>query len=193
MQADAPDGSRPDEDTRLLVASLRDPRAYADFYERNSHRVLGWFYRRTLCRQTAGDLTAEAFARGFEARRRFDSRGGGSAVAWLFGICGNLLREWQRKAVVSDRARRKLGIVTPAVSEDDLAHLDDMIDLSTMREALQEALAQLSPKVRDAVLLRVALDLPYEVVAEQLGCTVGAARVRVSRGLEHLSPVVEPR
>ena len=55
----------------------------------------------------------------------------------------------------------------------------------------QEALAQLSPKVRDAVLLRVALDLPYEVVAEQLGCTVGAARVRVSRGLEHLSPIVD--
>jgi RNA polymerase sigma-70 factor (ECF subfamily) len=153
--------------------------------------VLGWFYRRTLCRQTSGELTAEAFARGFEARRRFDPDRGGSAVAWLFGICGNLLREWQRKAVVSDRARRRLGIVTPVVTEDDLADLDDLIDLSTMRAALQEALAQLSPKVRDAVLLRVALDLPYDVVAEQLGCTVGAARVRVSRGLEHLSPIVD--
>jgi RNA polymerase sigma-70 factor (ECF subfamily) len=191
MQADAPDGSRPDEDTRLLVASCTDPHAYADFYTRNSNRILGWFYRRTLCRHTSGELTAEAFARGFGARRRFDPGGGGSAVAWLFGICGNLLREWQRSAVVSDKARRKLGIVTPVVTEDDLAHLDDMIDLSTMRTALQDALAQLSPKVREAILLRVALDLPYDVVAEQLGCTVGAARVRVSRGLEHLSPALD--
>jgi RNA polymerase sigma factor (sigma-70 family) len=192
MQADAPDGSGLDEDTRLLVAARRDPHAYADFYLRNSHRILGWFYRRTQCRQTSGDLTAEAFARGFEARRRFDPRGGGSAVPWLYGICANLLREWQRKAVVSDRARRRLGIVTPEVTEDDLARIDEIVDLSTVREVLQEALAQLSPKVRDAVLLRVALDLPYEVVAEHLGCTVGAARVRVSRGLERLAPAVEP-
>jgi DNA-directed RNA polymerase specialized sigma24 family protein len=39
----------------------------------------------------------------------------------------------------------------------------------------------------------VAMDLPYDEVATRLGCSQGAARVRVSRGLDALLIRMESR
>ena len=88
--------------------------------------------------------------------------------------------------MVIDRARRKFRIEPPELLEEDLERIERLVDMSVFRDGLQAGLDRLSPKLRDAVLLRVALDMPYEAVAESLGCSIGAARVRVSRGLELL-------
>ena len=182
---DGPGDDRGDEDTRLLVASRRQPLAFDELYRRNWDRVLAYFYRRILCPYTSSELAAETFARAFESRARFTSDQG-TGVAWIFGIAGNLYHDWLRRAAVADKARRRLGIATPTLVDEDLERIEALIDLVPMRDALQAGLGLLSPKLRDAVLLRVALDLPYEEVAEALGCSVGAARVRVSRGLDSL-------
>lgn len=179
-----------DEDSLDLVATSRDPLAFARFYERNSRRVLAFFYRRTFCAHTAAELTAETFAQALASYQRFDPRLG-PGRAWLFGIAGNLYRQWLRRGVVRARARRRLGIITPELTVDDLDRIDEEIDTTELRAGLRSALDQLSPGVRDAVLMRVALDLPYEHVATALGCTVGAARVRVARGLNSLAGLLE--
>lgn len=179
-----------DEVGHLLVAARRDPAVFTGVYDLQSRRVLAFFYRRVLCPHTASELMAETFAEAFASRRRYDPQRG-SGTAWLFGIAGNLYRQWLRRSVVQDKARRRLGIQTPVLVDDDLEAIEQLIDLEPVREALTGSLAELSPKVRDAVLLRVALDLPYEEVAALLGCTVGTARVRVSRGLEVLRAGME--
>jgi RNA polymerase sigma-70 factor (ECF subfamily) len=99
-------------------------------------------------------------------------------------------KQWLRRGVVQEKARRRLGISTPELTEDDLEHIDDLVDTSDLRSGLQAALGQLSDATRDAVLLRVALDLPYVQVAELCGCSVGAARVRVARGLDSLAELM---
>jgi DNA-directed RNA polymerase specialized sigma24 family protein len=45
--------------------------------------------------------------------------------------------------------------------------------------------------MRKAVLLRVIEQLPYDEIAERLGCTAGNARVRVCRGLDRLEAYLE--
>jgi RNA polymerase sigma-70 factor (ECF subfamily) len=179
-----------DEDGRLLVAALEDQDAFGVFFDRNYRRILAYFYRRTFCPHTSADLCAETFAQAWTSIHRFDP-GAGSGRAWLFGIAGNLHRQWLRRGSVRRRARRRLGIETPELTNDDLERIDHMVDTSDLREGLQNALSQLSPAVRDAVLMRVALDLPYETVAEVCACTVGAARVRVARGLASLAEMME--
>ena len=52
------------------------------------------------------------------------------------------------------------------------------------------ALEQLSPLIREAVLLRVGADLPYSEVAARLGVEPVTARVRVSRGLAQLEALL---
>lgn len=179
-------GAEGDEDTQLLLAARKDPAAFDELFVRNWDRVVAYFYRRILCPQTSSELAAETFARAYEHRRRFRPVDGSGAVAWLFGIAGNLHRDWLRRAVVSDRARRRFRIETPELRQDDLDRIESLVDLVEFRGALKEALETLNPTLRDAVLLRIAFDLPYPEVAEELGCSVGAARVRVSRGLGHL-------
>jgi RNA polymerase sigma factor (sigma-70 family) len=189
VAGDSQDEPGGDEDGRLLVAARVDGEAFGTFYDRNQRRVVSYFYRRTFCAHTAAELTAETFAQAWSSRRRFDQRSG-SGRAWLFGIAGNLHRQWLRRGVVRDKARRQLGISTPELTEDDLERIDYLIDTSDLRAGLQDALQHLSPATRDAVLMRVALDLPYEQVAELCGCSIGAARVRVARGLSALAVVM---
>jgi RNA polymerase sigma-70 factor (ECF subfamily) len=178
------------EDERCLVAARVDPDAFVEFYDRRYARVAAFFYRRILCPFTTAELTAETFARVWATRHRFDP-GKGTAMAWTMGIAGNLYRQWSHKGVVDRSTRAKLAIETPPLVDEDLEHIEALADLGSLREQLRSALDQLSPRLREAVVLRVANDLPYEEVARRLGCTVGAARVRVSRGLELLFDVME--
>jgi DNA-directed RNA polymerase specialized sigma24 family protein len=76
-------------DAELLRRASRDPDAFRDFYERYSEEILGYFRRRTADRNTALELTAEAFSRAWVMRERFEDRHGGSAAPWLFGIARN--------------------------------------------------------------------------------------------------------
>jgi RNA polymerase sigma-70 factor (ECF subfamily) len=179
-----------DEDGADLVAARGDPSAFIRVYDRNNQRVLAYFYRRTMCPHTSAELAAETFAQAWTSLRRFDP-GVGTGRGWLFGIAGNLYKQWLRRGVVRERARRRLAITTPTLKDEDLERIDDLVDTTALRAELMGALDQLSPAVRDAVLLRVALDLPYDQVATTLGCSVGAARVRVARGLSLLIDLME--
>jgi DNA-directed RNA polymerase specialized sigma24 family protein len=60
--------------------------------------------------------------------------------------------------------------------------------LHELREELAVAMAMLAPGTRDAVRLRVIDELPYYDLAQRLGISETAARVRVSRGLSALAP-----
>src|SRR5262249_58350927 len=67
-----------------------------------------------LCRACAGeasdDMTAEVFARAWLNRSRYRDEANGSAAPWLFGIAGNLYRDWLRRNRVEAKARQRLGL-----------------------------------------------------------------------------------
>jgi RNA polymerase sigma-70 factor (ECF subfamily) len=79
----------------------------------------------------------------------------------------------------------------PDRTNDDLDRIDEMVDAATYRQAIGRAMHGLSPANRDAVRLRVLEDLPFAEVARRLGCSEGAARVRVHRGLDRLARELE--
>ncbi len=177
-------------DAELLRRARRDPEAFGMFYDRHGDAVLAYFMRRTACPQTALDLAAETFAAAFTARNRFTDRGI-PATAWLFGIARNKLGRFARSQRVETRAQRRLGMERIEHHAAELDRVEALVDLSPIAERLDQAIASLSPPVALAVRLRVAEELPYADVADRLGCSEGAARVRVSRGLSHLATVME--
>jgi RNA polymerase sigma-70 factor (ECF subfamily) len=97
-------------DEHLLAAS-RDVDAFGELYSRYARELLGFLLRRTADAQVAADLVAETFAEAFVARRKFRPQGPGSARAWLYGIARRVLGHYLRRERVSDRYRRKLGMV----------------------------------------------------------------------------------
>jgi RNA polymerase sigma-70 factor (ECF subfamily) len=93
---------------------------------------------------------------------------------------------------MSTKYRAMLGIRTSAsLQADEIERIERLVDLSDTREAIRNALNRLPGRQAEAVWLRVGLELPYSEVAKRLGCSEGAARVRVTRGLSHLSDVLE--
>jgi RNA polymerase sigma-70 factor (ECF subfamily) len=171
-----------ESDAQLLQRSTRDPAAFAQFYDRNVEAVLAFFYRRTADAEVAADLTSETFAQAFLSRKRFRDIGA-PARAWLFSVARHQLTRMLRNGGVEDRARRRLGIERAAVDDESLQRIEDLADLQPAIEAIRQAAATLSPAIAEALALKVVAELPYAEVAQRLGCSEGAARVRVSRGL----------
>ena len=95
--------------------------------------------------------------------------------------------------VVRDReaSPRRLRPPAPARAERPrpariLAEADRAEPSDVWLDGLDEALAELAPELKEAVGLRVVHDLSYAELAEAVGTTPGAARVRVHRGLAAL-------
>lgn len=184
----------PDEeaptDAELLAAAGDDPHLFGLFYDRHAAAVLRFLHRRTDCAETAADLCAETFAAAFVRRRRFRDTGA-PARAWLYGIARNQLGHYLRRHRVADRYRRRLGTGPLDLSDDELERIEELADVAPYREEIRAAITQLPEGLAAAVVLRVGEDLSYAEVARRLGCSEGAARVRVSRGLHQLAELME--
>jgi RNA polymerase sigma-70 factor (ECF subfamily) len=77
------------------------------------------------------------------------------------------------------------------LDDEALRRIEELADLESVRARLDAALAELTPESIEAVHLRIDAELPYTEVARRLGCTEGAARVRVSRALTKLADTME--
>lgn len=173
-----------------LLRATHDPDAFARFYDRHSADILRYFCRRTTSVEWAADLTAETFAEAFLSAPGYrEDRG--PAAGWLFGIARHVLASSLRRHRVETRARRRLGMEPIAVTDVALERVEQLVDLAAVRATLDAALAELSPRLRDAVQLRVGEGLPFDAVAQRLGCSVSAARVRVTRGMQQLISTME--
>ncbi len=182
-----------DNSTQLLVtAAGGDPEAFGRFYDQNVGSVLGYFYRRTACPETAADLTAETFADALGSLAGFRSERG-TGTAWLFGIARHQLSRFQRRRRIDTAARRRIGMRTD-IALDDLSYerIEELVDLEQVVDRLEGAVGRLSPKLAAAVELRIGSELPFSEIARHLGCSEEAARARVSRALGQLADDMEP-
>ena len=170
------------DDAALLAG---DSAAFAAFYRRHEDAVLGYFLRRIHQADLAADLTAEAFARALEGRRRFDPDRG-EARGWLFGIARNLLASSLERGRVENATRRALGFEPMVLDDAALARIDELND-----QPAAEALSLLPEEQRAAVRGRVLEEQSYAELAARLRCSESVVRQRVSRGLRTLRERLE--
>jgi RNA polymerase sigma-70 factor, ECF subfamily len=172
-------------DADVVAASLRDPAAFAELFERH------WEDLYRFCHSRAGsageDIAAEAFRRAFDRRRRYDSRHS-DARPWLFGIATNLLRDHFRSA---RREANKLSrsVALGARSESN-AELDGP-ERELLGHDLVEALESIPAADRDALLLMVWADLDYEQIAQALDIRLGTVRSRIHRARQRVREYLE--
>jgi RNA polymerase sigma factor (sigma-70 family) len=153
--------------------------------------VLLFLARRTADPQIALDLWAETFAQALEARTSYRGATHAEELAWLYAIARRQLAQFYRRGKIEQRALGRLELERPAATPEVLEEIERKAELTHTRRELGDALARLSPATREAVQLRVVDELDYRAVAERLGITEQAARVRVSRGLARLSDFLD--
>jgi RNA polymerase sigma factor (sigma-70 family) len=140
-------------------------------------------FARGLCgrHDFADDLTQEAAIKAWTARERYQP--GTNLRAWTFAILRNHylseLRKSRRQTDLDDGAVERM-LVMEADQEGGL-HLSDM----------EDALRQLNPERREAVLLVGAGGFTYEEAAAIADCAVGTMKSRVARARADLARILE--
>jgi RNA polymerase sigma-70 factor (ECF subfamily) len=170
-----------------------DDQHLAAAYRRDARRLLIWLTRRTYDGQLAVDLVGETYARAWESRRRFrgDPADAEALAGWTFGIARHVLADALRRGRSERAAMQRLHVEPPQLAADELARLEELAELGSLRATLAVALEDLSPEQRDAVRLRVVDELDYPAIARRLGISEEAVRARVSRGLRTLALSME--
>jgi RNA polymerase sigma-70 factor (ECF subfamily) len=151
------------------------------------HRYSDPLYRHALgmtgSPDVAEDILQMSFIKAFqhlaEVRGRFD--------AWVFRIVANGCKDWLKNI-------RRTHL---SYDEDDqptaYANPEEELDRSELRDDLDSALASLPPSLREAFIMKHVEGRSYEEMADLLGTTVGALKMRVHRAREALQALLEEK
>jgi RNA polymerase sigma-70 factor (ECF subfamily) len=159
--------------------------AFEALFRRFQRDVYSWILRIVRDPGAAEDLTIETFFRIYQAHARFDpSRGFGP---WARRIATHSAIDWLR--------RRPAEHSTPGEFFDDVPARREPDPLLTaeIRRGIAGAVAQLPAKLRVAVILAVIEERSQKEVADAMGITVAAVKLRVFRGLRKLRSNLEQR
>jgi len=142
-------------------------------------RIVAGLALATGNRAVAEDAVQEALARAWERSergQRIESLG-----AWVTVVATNLTRSAFRRRMAERRARARLrGSSGGATSAGSLIDAEERADV-------ERALATLSRRQREAVVLRYYLDLSVVEVAAALGVSEGTAKTTLFRARVALS------
>lgn len=174
---EAASGRQSVDDAALIEQSLREPEAFAQLYDRHAPYIHRYVTRR-LGANVAEDVVADTFLDAFRQRGRYRSDQA-DARPWLYGIAANIIGKHRRSETRMLRALARTG--NDAVAQSYADRVDDRVSADAARRPIAQALAALSPKYRDVLLLIAWADLSYEETGQALGISVGTVRSRLHR------------
>lgn len=179
----------PDErdDAAVIKASVLDPDMFAVIFDRHAPYVHRYLARR-LGRQAADDLVAETFMAAFGKRKRYDFTRP-DARPWLYGIATNLVGQHKRDEARQLRLRNAISPELPAAEHAE--RVVAQVAAQAMGRLLGTALAELSARDRDVLLLIAWEGLTYDEVATALDIPVGTVRSRLNRARKQVREVLE--
>lgn len=159
-----------------------DDAAFRALFERYGPIIFGMVKRRLHDDELARELTQQTFFRLHGARNDF--RQGSRLRPWLLTIAMNLVREHWRK-----KKRRKHVDVDVDTREAPAAD-KSRLELQERRDILLAALDTLPPGQRDVIELHWFQERPYREIAEIVGSSEGAVRVRAHRAYAKLKEIL---
>lgn len=165
----------------LLMERVRDGELelLGDLFERHHRRLFQFFVRFAGNRVAAEDLVQEVFVRMLKYRHTYKS--GAELAPWMFQLARNAGVDYFRS--------RPRELAHDSEAPEPTAHEEHPLATLERRERsarLQRALSRLAPEKRELLLLARFGEMRYEAIAELLGASVGAIKVRVHRALKEL-------
>lgn len=138
--------------------------------------------------EDARDVVQDVYLRAYRGLRRF--RGDARFATWLFRITANCASSHlgRRRRHAHEELRDDDAPVDVRAETDPVQRAET----GALRVELQEALAELPPRLRAVVVLRDIYDLTHEAIAAELGISETAAKVRLHRARRRLRDVLGP-
>jgi RNA polymerase sigma-70 factor (ECF subfamily) len=180
-----------DQDAALVERCLAgEETAWEDLVRLHTRRVYSICYRFTSNETEAQDLTQDVFLRVFKSVRSFRA-GEGSFTVWLSRLTRNLLIDHYRRTKqerITDSIEDQLPVLEEKRAAESRA--DGMLAGREASEALQGALAKLSPELRETVILRDLEEMEYREIAQILSIPEGTVKSRLNRGRAELARIL---
>src|SRR5579871_309604 len=169
-----------DDDGSLIARFMRgDTAAFDSLFSKYQEYVYNIIYGIVGNVEESRDLAQEVFLQVYRALPRF--RQGSRFATWLYRIAVN-------RAVDAARGARRWRLL-PLLEEPSLANQvaapeeepQSVIERQEARSAVQQVLMRCPLAHRQVLALRYYRGLSLEEIAETLGCSVTAAKVRLHR------------
>jgi RNA polymerase sigma-70 factor (ECF subfamily) len=155
-----------------------DPADLGGLFDRYGAQLLRYCARR-VGPDHAEDVVAETFLTAHAKFRSYDP-GRSGPLPWLYGIATNLLRRHGRDEVQAYKALARTGARAERGGEEwDRAA--ERVDAFRARSRLAGALASLSRRQRDVLLLFAVAQLEYDEIAVAMDMPVGTVRSTLHR------------
>lgn len=168
------------DDDLMLLARGGQSRAFDELVQRHQPRVVRIAARYLGDPASAADAAQAAFVELYRALPRYHPRG--QLRAYLYRVLINQCHMAKRLLRNQVRAFGTLSTEPPVTVE-----IPDQAILTRERtREVERALAELSPKLRDVLVLRFAGELPYEEIAAVLDLPLGTVKRRIFDGLEKM-------
>ena len=180
-----------DGDIQLVGRCLSgEQAAWEELVKTYTRRVYSLCFRFTNSETEAQDLTQDVFLRIFKTLGSFRA-GEGSLIVWMTRVTRNLLVDHYRRTKntrLTDAIEDRLAVLEEKTAQHSRA--DGLLAGREAGELLQTALQELSPELREAVILRDVEELEYREIARVLDIPEGTVKSRLNRGRAELARVL---
>jgi RNA polymerase sigma-70 factor (ECF subfamily) len=132
--------------------------------------------------EDARDVVQDSYLRAWRSIGSF--RGDAAFSTWMYRITANCASSF-----VTKRRRLRTDPLPSHLEPADLhpeSQPEGMAESSADLDRVGRALADLPPKLRAVVVLKDVYGMPHEAIADELGISVSAAKVRLHRGRRRL-------
>lgn len=163
----------------------RDRKAVAVLHAKYYVHMKRYIASRISSMADANDLAQNVFVELCKGNGRYE--GCGSVRGYLFGIANNAIRKYHH-----ERAHSVKTIPIDSVNPIDTGKVQQsrgparQIEAQELKKAIEEAVAKLPPKARQAIKLRFIDGLSNKQATQKAGCTPGIFYVRLSNALKTL-------
>lgn len=173
-----------------LISQTRsgNEKAFRELVTRYSPIVYNFIYRMTQNTELTQDMTQEVFVKVYKSLHMFDGKR--PFKPWVLRIASNATLTELRKKSSLTVSLDALQEETPGKDWAPDARPDNdpscRYESSEMSERVLDAIGQMDPNYRQALLLRYTEDLSYEEIAQTMNTPLNTVRTWIKRGRERL-------
>lgn len=175
-----------DDDSRLVHGALSGNQSdFEELVRKYEKLIYNAAYQLTSSSDDAFDVSQDTFIKAYRSLGSF--RGDCKFSTWLYKICQNAARDHLRS-----KTRNQTVSLTVPDEDDQSAQLDvedddpasdpeQQLERLERRQAVRDAIAQLSDDHREIIILRDIDGLSYEDISEMLDLEIGTVKSRINR------------
>lgn len=148
-------------------------------FDRYNVRIYNFFNKMVHNKMVSEDLTQDVFIKVIRYRTSYKN---GNFAAWIFTIARNIFSthyqktKKERSNVIDDDKLDANGALVSESNQEEIEHL-------------QKALLKLSNSDRELIVMHRFQEIKYEQIAQIVGSTENAVKVKVHRALKKLKEI----